>query len=579
MKNFSLPILTIAILAVGFPAIAQEGDFVRVTDAMLENPDPADWLMWRRTHNGWGYSPLDQIDRNNVDRLGLVWTRGLEEGVHEGTPLVHDGVMYMPNPADVIQAMDAATGDFKWEYRREWPEDLTDFLNAPQLNRNIAIYGDLIIDTTGDGYAIGLDARTGELIWETLVSDYRTYPVQHSSGPIVANGRMVSGRNCGLQGPHGCVIVAHDPMTGQKVWRTRTIPGPGEAGDETWGDVPFENRLHVGTWMPPTYDAELGLVYYGTSVTSPAPKFMLGSNDNQYLYHNSTLALDVATGSIRWYYQHLVDHWDLDHPFERLLVDTEVAPDADHVRWINPNVQSGETRRVVTGIPGKTGIVYTLDRETGEFLWARPTVEQTVVSDIDGETGEVTVNPEMLFSGADQQRVVCPSTRGGKNWPAGSYSPLTHTMYFPLQNTCMTVTSISDAPVPGNFYAIRMDTQITPGTDNVGTIQAISVETGETLWQFEQWAAMLSLLTTGGELLIGGDANGRFRAFDQDTGEVLWEVNLGAPVTGYPITYSVAGRQYVAVSTGTSFATPSLNRIAGLNPRVSNSVFVFALPD
>ena len=258
MKSLSLPILAIAILAVCFPVIAQEGEFVSVTDAMLENPDPADWLMWRRTHNGWGFSPLDQIDRNNVNQMQLVWTRGLEEGVHEGTPLVHDGVMYIPNPADVIQAMDAATGDFKWEYRREWPDDLTDMLNAPHLNRNIAIYGDVIIDTTGDGYAIGLDARSGDLVWETLVSDYRTYPVQHSGGPIVANGKVVSGRNCGLQGPNGCVIVAHDPVTGEELWRTGTIPKPGEPGDETWGEIPYENRLHVGTWMPPDLRCGIG---------------------------------------------------------------------------------------------------------------------------------------------------------------------------------------------------------------------------------------------------------------------------------------------------------------------------------
>ena len=140
------------------------------------------------------------------------------------------------------------------------------------------------------------------------------------------------------------------------------VPGPGEPGDETWGDVPFEDRKHVGTWMPPSYDPELNLIYIGTSVTSPAPKFMLGGADNKHLYHNSTLALDADTGEIVWYYQHLNDHWDLDHPFERLLVDTAVAPNAAAVSWINPRLRSGERRKVVTGIPGTTGVVYTLDR-------------------------------------------------------------------------------------------------------------------------------------------------------------------------------------------------------------------------
>ena len=160
----------------------------------------------------------------------------------------------------------------------------------------------------------------------------------------------------------------------------------------------MEQRWHVGTWMVPSYDPETNLIFVGTSVTIPAPKFTLGGNDKQHLYHNSTLAIDADTGKIVWYYQHVIDHWDLDHPFERLLVDTAIAPDANEVAWINPKIKPGERRKVITGIPGKTGIVYTLDRRTGEFLWARPTVMQNVVSNIDGATGKVTVNPETIFT-------------------------------------------------------------------------------------------------------------------------------------------------------------------------------------
>ena len=167
---------------------------------------------------------------------------------------------------------------------------------------------------------------------------------------------------------------------------------------------------------------------------------MLAGNDKTYLYHNSTLALNADTGKIVWYYQHIVDHWDFDHPFERLLVDTVVAPDASQVSWINPKLKPGERRKVVTGIPGKTGIVYTLDRQTGEFLWARPTVRQNVVSSIDGATGKVTVNPETTFSKAGEERFVCPTANGGKDWQAGSYSPAINVMFYPLQNACETVT-------------------------------------------------------------------------------------------------------------------------------------------
>ena len=217
-------------------------------------------------------------------------------------------------------------------------------------------------------------------------------------------------------GPEACVITAHDARTEVELWRRRTIPAPGEPGNETWGDVPYEDRKHVGTWMPPSYDPELNLIYIGTSVTSPAPKFMLGGAENRHLYHNCTLALDADTGEIVWYYQHLNDHWDLDHPFERLLVDTAVAPDAAAVSWINPRLRPGERRQVITGILGKTGVVYTLDRATGEFLWATPTITQNVISSIDGATGAVSENSELVFTAIGQEVLTCPHASGGKDW-------------------------------------------------------------------------------------------------------------------------------------------------------------------
>ncbi len=555
--------------------------FVPVTDAMLGHPAPGDWLMWRRTLDGWGYSPLDDINRNNVGELRLVWSRALTEGRQQGTPLAYDGVLYMPNPNDVIQAIDAVTGDLLWEHRREVPEDVGEYITLvglSQNNRNIAIYGDLIIDTSVDDHVFALDAATGEQVWETQILDYKVNPALQSSGPIVANGKVISGRSCMPKGgPDACVITAHDAETGAELWRRRTIPAPGEPGDETWGDVPFEDRKHVGAWMVPSYDPELNLIYIGTSVTSPAPKFLLGGADNQHLYHNSTLALDADTGEIVWYYQHLNDHWDLDHPFERLLVDTVVAPDPSAVSWINPRLQPGEMRKVITGIPGKTGVVYTLDRETGEFLWATPTIIQNVISDIDGATGVVTESSELVFSAEGQEVLACPHASGGKDWEAGAYSPLTNTMYYPLRNVCARMlATTSDRDSSGGLYALAWRSQIAPGTDQVGTVQAISAETGETRWRYDQRAATMSLVATGGGLVFGGDVNGRFRAFDHETGEILWEINLGSSVSGYPITYAVAGRQYVAVSTGTQ---RFLDLTPELRPSSGNNLFVFALPN
>ena len=554
-------------------------DFVPVTDAMLQDPDPADWLMWRRTLDSWGYSPLDQIDRENVGDLRMVWTRAMTTGSQQGTPLVHDGVLYMPNPRDVIQAIDAVTGDLIWEYRRPRPDDLEEhvFNALGEANRNIAIYGQLLIGTSADGYVYAVDATTGRQAWESQIVDYTQHPAHQTSGPIIANGKVISGRGClPAGGPHACVITAHDATTGAELWRRPLIPAPGEPGDETWGDVPYEKRTHVGAWMVPSYDPQLNLVYVGTSVTSPAPKFLLGGADKKHLYHNSTLALDAGSGEIAWYYQHLNDHWDLDHPFERILLDTAVAPDPDAVSWINPRLRPGEMRKVVTGIPGKTGVVYTLDRETGEFLWATPTVAQNVVSHIDGATGAVSENAELVFSREREEVLVCPSfVSGGKDWEAGAYSPLTGLMYFPLRNMCAQLMADTEAPL----YALLKRDRIAPGTDQVGTVRAISAETGETVWTYEQRAGTTSLVATGGGLVFGGDGNGRFRALDQENGDVLWEINLGSMVTGFPITYAVDGRQYVVASTGRSMSSSDNMRLTPeLRPGTGNNLFIFALP-
>jgi alcohol dehydrogenase (cytochrome c) len=576
MKRFCLALtLGVVVLTVGFQTRAQDSTrkFVPVTDAMLEKPDPANWLMWRRTQDSWGYSPLNQINRNNVAQLRMVWTRGMiVGGSQESTPLVYDGVMYLPNTGDLIQALDAKTGDFIWDHQRP-------LRGNRGTNRNIAIYGTNIIDTSMDNAVYALDAQTGKLAWETQILD-PSKPANASSGPIIANGKIISGRQCQPGATYeGCIITAHDAKTGKELWRTSTIPKPGEPGDETWGGVPMEQRWHVGTWMVPSYDRELNLIYVGTSVTIPAPKFILGGNNNKHLYHNSTLALNADTGKIVWYYQHIVDHWDMDHPFERILVDTAVAPTAADVLWINPKVKPGERRKVITGIPGKTGVVYTLDRQTGEFLWARPTVYQNVISKINGSTGEVTVNDEVTFTGINQTRFVCPGSTGGKNWPAGAYSPVTNMMYFPLQNLCNTATTTTDQRDPSKVYGLTMTQKFAPNTDKVGTVWAISVDTGRTAWKYEQRAGTLSLVATGGGLIFGGDDNGRFRALDDKTGKILWEANLGSPVSGFPISFAVGGKQYVAVTTGTSLvASSALGLTPELKPGNAPSVFVFALP-
>mgnify|MGYP001247930048 CR=1 FL=1 len=546
---------------------AAQADSGNVTEARVlkESTTGQNWFLKGGDFTGQHYSPLKLIDDANVDELGLAWSTDLPipDGVST-TPIVVDGVIYLSGAYSIVLAIDAVSGDLVWAYRRDLPDDVYDMVGGnARGNRNIAIYDRFIVNTTDDDYFLGLDAVTGEVAWETEIFDYQVNPAGHSSGPIIAAGKAISGRSCRpMGGPETCVVIAHDARTGEELWRRSTVPRPGEPGDETWGGVPWEQRIHVGTWMPASYDPELRLIYQGTSVTSPAPKFMLGGVDNTHLYHNSTLALDVETGEIRWYYQHLNDHWDLDHPFERMLVDTAVAPNPDTVAWINPRLQPGETRKVVTGIPGKTGVVYTLDRETGEFLWATPTITQNVISDIDGATGEVTGNAEVTFTRMGQEVLSCPGWGGGKNWPAGAYSPLTNTMYIPMQNMCARVLSTETDPDRLELYQLAARFELAPGKEDRGSIWAISAETGETTWLYEQPAGTQAVVATGGGLVFGGGANGRFRAFDQETGAVLWEINLGSPVLGFPITYEVDGKQYVVASTGDQ-----------------NNLFVFALPN
>lgn len=547
-------------------------NFTPVTDEMIQNPDPADWLMWRRTLNSWGHSPLDQINTTNVDDLRMVWTRGLDDGIQEGTALVHDGIMFFPSPWDVTQAIDIESGDLIWEHRRRLPDEseLRPYFPVPDINRNLAIYDDLIIDTSADDYIYALNARTGEMVWETQILDYRA-GAQQTSGPIIANGMAISGRGCEPEGsPDACIMTAHDARTGREIWRTSTIAKMEDENGDSWGDMLDSERWHVGTWLVPSYDPELNLVYFGTSVTSPAPKYTMAGNEYDYLYHNSTLALDADTGEIVWYYQHLVDHWDYDFPFERLLVDTAVAPDPDSVQWINPDIEPGEVRKVLTGVPGKPGLAYTLDRETGEFLWATSVTYQNLVSDIDGTTGEVTINPDVLFTEVGQSVFACGGLSRG--WPSGTYSPDNNVMYFPLARMCQTVTATLTEPSLENLYGIFGRAEELPEDQQSApnSVTAISVETGETLWAYEQEATMMTLLSTSGGLIFGGDNNGRMKALDQNTGELLWEINLGSTISGYPTTFTVNGKQYLSVSTGRSLYAGATD---------ANNLFVFALPD
>lgn len=567
--------------------------YTPVTREMLEHPPDADWLMYRRTYDSWGYSPLTQITRANVGELELVWSRVMTPGRQYITPLVHGGVVYLETPRDIIQALDARTGDLIWEYRHQVaPRAGADERPANPLDargtRNLAIYGDKIFHLTRDAHVIALDARTGALVWDTPETA-GDRGISHSAGPLVVEGLVISGRSASPNGgPEVAYIAAHDAETGRERWRFHTIPKPGEPGDETWTGVPYADRAHVGSWSVGSYDPQSRILYWGTSVPAPSLEVVRGTLEGDALFANSTVALDPATGRLLWHYQHLPrDNWDLDHVFERYLVDAEVRPDRSQVRWINPAIQAGERRRVISGIPGKTGLVYTLDAKTGAFLWARETVHQNVIKDIVADTGRVVIDQAMVPK-PFQELMVCPSNAGGKNWMAGAYSPRTRLMYQPLLNMCMFQTGTTDTFRRGmgysTSYVVVEDPTVTrPGLYPVGRLDAISLDTGRIAWHVEQRAGLVGgVVATAGGLVFAGDANRRFKAFDDETGRVLWETILSAPVSGHPVSFAVDGRQYIAVSAGGN--THPERMALSLHPEIKvtqgyNTLFVFRLRD
>tara|TARA_R110002072_G_scaffold136124_3_gene278378 strand:- start:94484 stop:96238 length:1755 start_codon:yes stop_codon:yes gene_type:complete len=505
-----------------------------VTDAMLQNPPAEDWLMWRRTWDAYGFSPLDQINTDNVAGLGEAFRVSLEPGSSTPTPLVHDGVLFLLDANNTLFALDGSSGETLWHYQHKLADGA-----MPSSKLGIALHGDKVIMPTNDMHVLALNTKTGEVIWDHEVADIRTGRRGHTlrAAPIVANGMVIQGVNATMV-PEGGMILGLDLETGEETWRFHTIPRPGEYGDNTWNGLDLSNRSGGSVWMPPSYDPELDLVYFGIAPTYDTAPLLFPVNEQginaDALYTNSTLALRPRTGELAWHYQHIAnDQWDLDWVYERQVVNVPV---------------NGVMRKAVI-TAGKMALFDVLDAATGQYLYSMDMGLQNLVASIDPVTGAKTMNPNATPSGEIAQ-LVCPFAAGGRNWQVSSINPDTGIMFMPITQMCM-----NGGPTGGQSImstGVPLDPTPVPGREGeFGRLQAVDLKTRELLWDFREMAPpTTAIVATAGDVIFGGTLDHQFKAIDQRSGKVLWQTSTGDIPASFPITYMADGKQHVAVVIG-----------------------------
>ena len=515
---------------------ANPAPYAAVTQQRLESPGPGDWLMYRRTYDSHGYSPLDQINPGNVANLKPLWTlsTGVEEA-HQAPPIVNDGVMFLSTPRNQVIAVDARTGEIRWRYRRELPDDL---FQLHPTNRGVALWGDRVYLATVDCHLLALDARTGEVVWDKEVGDYlKGYYM--TLAPLVVDGKVMVGTSGGEFGVRG-FIQAFDANSGEALWKTHTVPAPGEPGSETWQD-PHWKRGAVPIWVTGSYDPATKLSYWGTGNAGP---WMADQRPGDNLYATSVMAVDVDTGAVKSHHQyHHSDAWDWDEVSAPLLIDFK------------------RDGRELKGLihAGRSGYLWTLERSPQGigFVSGQPYIKQNVFTRVDPKTGRPEYDPARTPT-TGKRVEFCPSIWGGKDWPPAAYSPATGLLYIPAnENLCSALTGEkakyqAGAPYLGVPFE-KIELLPTPeAREHIGELQAWDLAAGKKVWSTKfkshNWGPVLA---TGGGLVFAGGTNDRlFRAFDGKTGAVLWQQRTNSGVVGVPVSFTVDGKQYVAVQSG-----------------------------
>ena len=531
-----LPCLLLALAGLTTVNAQTPADGVSYEDILAGFDDPQRWLTYSGDYTGQRHSPLTQITPDNVHRLAPVWTFQTETTTRgrgfETTPLIDDGVLYVTGSNNYAWAVDARSGRAFWQYRRDLPNDLTYGASAP-VNRGFGMLGNRLFMVTLDAHLLAFDRATGDILWDTVLADYKI-GYAATLAPLVVKDKVIVGISGGEYATRG-FIDAYDPATGERIWRFHTIPGPGEPGSETWPDDPeVLARGGGGTWMNGSFDPELNLIYWG--VGNPNPDYYSDSRPGDNLYSNSLVALDADTGELRWHYQftpHDVNDWDSNH-----------VPVLADVNW------NGQPRKVVM-VANRNGFFYVMDRVSGELLLGKPFTATTWAREIGADGRPIVLN--------DGSQGCVPDPWGSTNFYPPSFNPQLQWLFVNARETCALFAPQEPQYVPGQQSTggiVYIDRE-----REYGALRALDIHTGEQQWEFRfPTPNFAGVTTTASGLVFGGDHEGNFMAFDAATGENLWYYQTGSRIWGAAaMTYMLDGRQYVLIPSGsilTAFALP-----------------------